>query len=174
MPSKACLPDGVCPTPYSLLSTDTDLDRVKTDAANQCGVSSQGIEDVWPCSPLQAALMAVTLKDPEAYICQFSYAIAEAIDVNRLKHAWSQLRKAESTLRNRIVWYQPTCCFLQVTVPHNKLETDWIDFEAPMGLGQDLCRPTSHGRERARGGFSTSRSTTPSSMIDHGNSYCRG
>lgn len=137
---EVCDGDGICPAPYSLLPPETNVDRVKDTVAMQCGVSSQAIEDVWPCSPLQAALMAVTLKAPEAYICQYSYAVAEAIDCKRLKLAWGQLKKAESILRNRIVWHHPSSSFLQVTVIHPKFETDQNDFDAPMGLGQDLCK----------------------------------
>ena len=137
---EVCDGDGICPAPYSLLPPETNVDRVKDTVANQCGVSSQAIEDVWPCLPLQAALMAVTLKAPEAYICQYSYAVAEAIDCKRLRLAWGQLKKAESILRNRIVWHHPSSSFLQVTVIHPKFETDQNDFDTPMGLGQDLCK----------------------------------
>ncbi|KAI4088897.1 MAG: hypothetical protein LQ339_008634 [Xanthoria mediterranea] len=137
---EVCDGDGVCPAPYSLLPPETNVDRVKDTVAMQCGVSSQAIEDVWPCTPLQAALMAVTLKAPEAYICQYSYAVADAIDCKRLRHAWGQLKNAESILRNRIVWHHPTSSFVQVTVIHHQFETDQNDFDAPMGLGQDLCK----------------------------------
>ncbi|KAL8766224.1 MAG: hypothetical protein Q9209_006938 [Squamulea sp. 1 TL-2023] len=140
MPPDVCPRGGVWPAPYSLLPTETNVDRVKDTVAMQCGVSIQAIEDVWPCSPLQEALMAVTLKASEASICQYSYAVAEAIDCKRLKHAWGQLKNAESILRNRIVWHHPTSSFLQVTVIQYKFETDQNDFDAPMGLGQDLCK----------------------------------
>ncbi|KAL8871747.1 MAG: hypothetical protein Q9174_002487, partial [Haloplaca sp. 1 TL-2023] len=150
MPSTVGPGYWVGPEPYSLLSTGTNVDQVKDDVATQCGVSSQAIEDVWPCSPLQAALMAVTLKDPEAYICRFSYVVAETIDVDRLKHAWCQLKKAESVLRNRIIWYQPTCSFLQAILIHRKLETDQKAFEAPMGLGQDLCKAHFEWKEKVQ------------------------
>ncbi|KAL9034680.1 MAG: hypothetical protein Q9180_005270 [Flavoplaca navasiana] len=140
MPPELCDRDGVCPAPYSLLSTETNVDGLKDNVAIQRGVSTQAIEDVWPCSPLQAAFMAVTVKAPEAYICQYSFAIAEAIDCKRLKHAWGQLKSEESILRSRIIWHDPTSSFLQVTVIHHEFEVDRNDFDASMGLGQDLCK----------------------------------
>lgn len=106
--------------------------RLKGNVALQCGVSILDIEDVWPCSPLQAALMAMDLKAPEAYNYQYSFAIVEAINLKRLEHARGQLKNAKSILRNRIAYYHPTFSFLQETVIRHKFETDQNDFDAPM------------------------------------------
>ena len=118
MPTELCVRDGVCPAPYNLLPTEINVDRLKDNVATQCGVSIHDIEDIWPCSPLQAALMAVNLKAPEAYICQFQLCRRQS-DRSQATEACvgpTEERRVDIEELNRLVpshvRYHPTSNFL--------------------------------------------------------------
>lgn len=126
--------------PYSLLSAATDVAAVIRDAAADCGVQVQDIEDIYPCTPLQAALMVSTVKSPGAYICKYNYTVLRTTDINRLRWTWDTLKATESVLRNRIVWSSPTRSFLQATIAHKCYSRTSSEGEVPMALGQDLFK----------------------------------
>ena len=126
--------------PYSLLPAGMSIEQVRKCSAAECGVQIHDIEDVYPCTPLQAGLIVSTIKSPEAYICAYSYAVLHITDVDRLRYAWSRLKAAERVLRNRIFWHSSTSNFFQATVAHHGCNwgKDW--FDSPITLGRDLCR----------------------------------
>lgn len=125
---------------FSLLPVAVDVAAVIKDTAVDCGVRVEDVEDVYPCTPIQAGLMISTLKSPAAYICHFSYDILPSTDIERLKSAWNYLRATESILRNRIVWNPSAYCFLQATIAHSCNSSTGPQPKNLMALGHDLCR----------------------------------
>lgn len=95
------------PEPFSLwpeLQTGaTEKSRLLADVAVQCGVSADQIEDVYPCSPLQAGLMTITAQRPEAYVVQRIFKLQGGISTSIMRAAWAQLTKALPILRTRII-----------------------------------------------------------------------
>ncbi|KAE8153733.1 hypothetical protein BDV25DRAFT_149061 [Aspergillus avenaceus] len=97
------------PAPLSLwpeLAQTTDADaqnRMLLDVAAQCSVSIDEIEDVYPCSPLQAGLMAITAQRPEAYVIQRVFRLQANLSIDRLKAAWTTLVESLPILRTRII-----------------------------------------------------------------------
>ena len=88
---------------YSLLPATVDVAAVIKDTAADCRCQERDVEDVYPCTPLQAGLMISTLKSAAAYICHFKYKICQRTDIERLRTSWDQLKVTEHVLRNRIV-----------------------------------------------------------------------
>jgi amino acid adenylation domain-containing protein len=86
--------------PFALVSDEDDLVE---DAATICDVSKDDIEDIYPCTPLQAGLMELATQQQGAYTAQRVFKIAAAIDIDRFKSAWSQLVALHPILRTRIV-----------------------------------------------------------------------
>ncbi|USW57274.1 Putative AMP-dependent synthetase/ligase, Condensation domain, phosphopantetheine binding ACP [Septoria linicola] len=72
--------------PFSLLDVETDI--VKRQAALLCKISEAQVEDVFPCTSLQAGLLSMTAKHESDYIWQLDLRLHENIDQNRLKQAW--------------------------------------------------------------------------------------
>lgn len=134
--------DASATEPYGLLPSTLDVDVIHKDAAYECGLQVHDIEDVYPCTPLQAALMISTSRSPTAYICQYAYAVLPSVNVDRLRHAWDLLRASEPVLRNRIIWSSSTRTLLQATVTSRRCSSIELedDFEGNMTLGQNLCR----------------------------------
>ena len=125
---------------YSLLPATVDVAAVIKDTAADCRCQERDVEDVYPCTPLQAGLMISTLKSAAAYICHFKYRICQETDIERLRLSWDRLKVTEHVLRNRIVWNHATQSLFQATIAHSSSGRAVSDFEGPMALGHDLCR----------------------------------
>ena len=126
--------------PYSLLPHGHQLAPILDDVAMACNVRVAEIEDIYPCTPYQAGLMALDLKCPMSYVCVFTWTLLQNIEIDRFRTAWDNLLTSEPVLRNRLVWNASAQDFWQVTIRHKGLQWCKEDFEAPISLGSDLCR----------------------------------
>lgn len=77
--------------------------NIVDSVARECGVDSDQIEDIYPCLPMQEALFALSMKQLGAYTARFSFGLAEDIDIDRFKHAWDAVLRANPVLRTRII-----------------------------------------------------------------------
>lgn len=78
-------------------------DTIKTLAARACGITVADVEDVYPCSPLQEGLMALSYRFAGAYVAQIMYELAPGVDLGRFRSAWETTVKNNSILRTRII-----------------------------------------------------------------------
>jgi amino acid adenylation domain-containing protein/non-ribosomal peptide synthase protein (TIGR01720 family) len=90
-------------SPYSLLPAQVDLNRARQEAAQLCGLPADQIEDIFPCTPLQEGLLALTAKRPGDYIVRYSLELEKGVDHQRLKAAWDSVIASTPILRTRIV-----------------------------------------------------------------------
>lgn len=81
----------------------TEKSRLLADVAEQCGVSVDEIEDIYPCSPLQAGLMTITAQRPEAYVVQRVFKLQGGISTQKLKAVWARLTEVLPILRTRVI-----------------------------------------------------------------------
>ncbi|KAL8707358.1 MAG: hypothetical protein Q9220_007606 [cf. Caloplaca sp. 1 TL-2023] len=128
--------------PFSLLPQARSLAPILEEVAQICGIGVAEIDDVYPCTPYQSSLMLLDLRHPGSYLCIFDWTLPRDLDMKRLKAAWNMLIAGESVLRNRLVWDAGAQALWQVTVLHRDDRADWTQeaFNAPMTLGNDLCR----------------------------------
>ncbi|TLS31578.1 hypothetical protein PpBr36_03900 [Pyricularia pennisetigena] len=82
------------------LSRTTLLNEVLDSAL---GDERRLVNDVYPCTPLQDSLMALTAKDSTAYVLREVFDLPENTDVKLFKQAWSDVVAANDILRTRIV-----------------------------------------------------------------------
>jgi amino acid adenylation domain-containing protein len=61
------------------------------------------VEDIYPCTPLQEGLMALTQAQPGTYVTRFVYRLSPEVDVRRFRDAWEQTVQLSSMLRTSIV-----------------------------------------------------------------------
>ena len=127
-----------------LILTQHDL---REQVASVCKIHADQIEDVYPCTPLQEGLLAMTAKNRGDYVSRNVMRLKDKIDVSRFQHAWDMVIERTPILRTRIVDVAGLG-LMQVVVngplPWTKNEdlkeylqndgTEW------MGLGQPLCR----------------------------------
>ncbi|KAL3453178.1 hypothetical protein BJX65DRAFT_302095 [Aspergillus insuetus] len=78
---------------------EKELQRI----AGSCKATVDEIEDVYPCTPLQEGLMAITTQQPGSYIGRWVFRIRDATDGKAYKQAWTELTRRVPILRTRIV-----------------------------------------------------------------------
>ncbi|KAL5048586.1 hypothetical protein BDW71DRAFT_205283 [Aspergillus fruticulosus] len=98
---------GQCDTdvaPFSLLPYPEHERQTRLQViASQCKVEADVIEDVYPCTPLQEGLMAITAQHPQAYISRWVFRLDDTIDMSRFREAWRTLVEIIPILRTRII-----------------------------------------------------------------------
>ena len=109
--THATMTASVATRPFSLLSRDDEaqepnhwLDNLKAEAANQCDIDQDSIEDIYPCTALQQGLMALAAKEPGVYMAQHIFRLAPGADVKRLQAALQHTVTQNDILRTRIVY----------------------------------------------------------------------
>ncbi|KAK2612049.1 hypothetical protein QQS21_001898 [Conoideocrella luteorostrata] len=88
--------------PFSLLKPDTIGNAIQ-EAACQCNVKEDDIEDIYLASPLQEGLMAVSTRKPGAYVTARIFDLPAHIDMERFKSAWQEAADKFPILRTRII-----------------------------------------------------------------------
>lgn len=92
------------PSPYGDLAPFELADGESTkSAAAQCNVDESSIEDIFPCTPLQEGLMALTAQHQNAYMAQRVFQLPEDLSLERFKDAWENVFNSNPILRTRIV-----------------------------------------------------------------------
>ena len=76
------------------------------------------IEDVYPATPLQRSLIALTTRNHKTNTLQKVYHLAASIDVDRFRSAWELIVSRHSVLRTRVVF---TNNLIMQVVLHEKL-----------------------------------------------------
>lgn len=132
---------------FSLLDKDWHADAARKETAALCDIDPDVVEDVYPCTPLQEALMALSAKVKEAYVAQRVVELADAATAERLIAAFDTAQQDCPILRTRIVQV-PRRGLMQVVV-RGKL--NWYsgsnldeylvaDRDDTMDLGKPLVR----------------------------------
>lgn len=105
-------------------------------AAERCDISTDDIEDIYPCTPLQEGLMTLTAKTPGQYIARFDYDLAADIDLVRFMSAWDKTFTANPILRTRIIQLDASK-MLQVVV---RSSIRWHVFDTQEEYERAQCR----------------------------------
>ncbi|KAH7366799.1 surfactin synthetase subunit 3 [Plectosphaerella cucumerina] len=133
--------------PFSLIDAEWTPEAARADAAALCNLEASQIEDVYPCTPLQEALMALSAKVKEAYVAQRVVQLADAATADRFRAALDVASADSPILRTRIVQASEHG-LVQVVVKGSipwHIGTDLQKYLAedrddPMDLGKALAR----------------------------------
>ncbi|KAI0508854.1 peptide synthetase [Xylaria bambusicola] len=135
--------------PFSLLDAQWTEDAARAQCAAFCGVDAHEIEDIYPCTPLQEGLMALSAKISEAYVAQRVIELESGTAAQDLLQAFRSASVDCPILRTRIVQV-PEHGLMQVVVKDdftyeatpgrslNKYLED--DMKIAVGLGKALVR----------------------------------
>lgn len=132
--------------PFALLSNATSVEDLRGEVASLCQVCVDSVQDIYPCTSIQEGLIALSSKQPGAYVAQSTYRLPIDIDIPRFRKAWQEVADTEVVLRTRIVFIKDLG-FLQVVV---RSQITWdssenigeIDRHLPPRDGGILCRYT--------------------------------
>lgn len=137
------------PSRFELLEDGIDRDSLKSEIARLCSIHATQVLDAFPCTPLQAGLLALSLKHPSSYIGRIVYELPSHIDVDRFQDAWQAVYARHEILRTRFVDTQAVGV-VQVVVDgepmlwtYSKHVHDCLTVETTSSA-VDLCRPKVH------------------------------
>ncbi|KAL3421182.1 hypothetical protein PVAG01_07627 [Phlyctema vagabunda] len=82
---------------------DGEIEFVGRKSLTTDPVSSDEIEDIYPLTPMQEGLFALSIKEPGAFIKQHIFTLPPTLDTARFKEAWTQVIAKCSVLRTRVV-----------------------------------------------------------------------
>ncbi|KAK5076780.1 hypothetical protein LTS08_005951 [Lithohypha guttulata] len=134
-------------SPFSMLQSAQDINHIVQTVAEICKINVNAVEDIYPCTPLQEALMALSAKVPEAYTAQRTVTIQNKAEADRFSRAFDVVTKQCPILRTRIV-HLPSHGLVQVVLKTGSkcrlagdLHTYLLeDRNLAMELGSPLCR----------------------------------
>ena len=128
--SDGLQPDAIQPAlaPFALLKDSGNIDQIVDEVAMHCQIDRSIVEDIYPCTSIQEGLVALSSKEPGAYVAQNLYRLPANIDITRFKNAWQAVVSAETVLRTRIV-YTKARGFLQVVVREPVVWTEVADLQ---------------------------------------------
>ncbi|KAF1735675.1 Nonribosomal peptide synthetase dtxS1 [Beauveria bassiana] len=78
-------------------------EEIRLYAAKICSVAPDKIEDVFPCTPLQEGLLALTAKRAGDYVATETFALLPEVDPGRFRTAWKTFVSQTPILRTRMV-----------------------------------------------------------------------
>ncbi|OAQ71119.1 nonribosomal peptide synthetase [Pochonia chlamydosporia 170] len=88
--------------PFSLLEQGWNIESARKETGELCSIEPDAVEDIYPCTPLQEALMALSAKVKEAYIAQRVVELADIDTADRLITAFDTAQDDCPILRTRI------------------------------------------------------------------------
>lgn len=132
---------------FSLLGKEWDVEQAKAECARLCGVETLVVEDIYPCTPLQEGLIALSAKFSDAYVAQ-RVATLQVEEARRLKNAFDLAIKDLPVLRTRIInvagrgLFQVVLKDAQLIRERGSDLTKYLEMDRkePMGLGTSLFR----------------------------------
>ncbi|KAK6226332.1 non-ribosomal peptide synthetase [Colletotrichum tabaci] len=95
--------DEAAVAPFSLLEDGWTPEEARAESAKICGIDESAIEDIYPCTPLQEGLMALSAKVKEAYVAQRVVDLADSATADKLRNAFDVAAADCAILRTRIV-----------------------------------------------------------------------
>ncbi|KAK9425245.1 putative Nonribosomal peptide synthetase easA [Seiridium unicorne] len=93
----------VTPGPFELLNTGSKLQDLLQGLYTHYGFSEDEIADVYPCTPLQEGLVALSMRQENAYMAQLVHSLNSEVDIDRLQVAWGKVTASNAIFNTRIV-----------------------------------------------------------------------
>ncbi|XMA14646.1 hypothetical protein WAI453_007437 [Rhynchosporium graminicola] len=88
--------------PFELIDRDL-LPTLREEAAKACMVDIASIEDLYPATPFQEGLIALSATSRGAYVGHFAIDLPSEIDTQRFCDAWESVEREFPIFRTRIV-----------------------------------------------------------------------
>ena len=98
---KVAVNPATTPPPFSMLRNSTEI--LKECVEQGICSSQEDISDVYPCAPLQEAVIASSSAQPGAYVLRQTALLPKTTDVARLQAAWNTVVAAHPILRTKIM-----------------------------------------------------------------------
>lgn len=108
-----------------LTATNAEKEARLVAVADQCSVTPNHIVDVYPASPLQEGLIAMTSQFQGTYVAQHVFRMDDRIDLQKFQEAWETVATSLCILRTRIVYTRDTGSVQAVIREAPQFTTTW-------------------------------------------------
>ncbi|KAJ4315639.1 hypothetical protein N0V94_005836 [Neodidymelliopsis sp. IMI 364377] len=78
--------------------------RLRASVACDWDIDEAAIQDIYPCTPLQEGLMALSVQGNQSYIRQEVFKVSLDVDLQRLQDAWDATIQSTPILRTTIIY----------------------------------------------------------------------
>ncbi|KAL2148967.1 hypothetical protein VTH82DRAFT_1653, partial [Thermothelomyces myriococcoides] len=144
--SESSADTGELEIPVALSLLPSDLVNEIVDDVKSRSPASHNVLDVYPCTPLQEALLTASSMRIDAYIARLKLDLPPSVDTNRFKAAWAAVAQRHDILRTRI--FEGPYGAVQVVYDSELTWHIGSDLEAycehdrtlPMSFGDNLVR----------------------------------
>ena len=137
-------------SPFSLIDSATDLEKLCDGIAAHCDVEKSAIEDLYPCTAMQEGLMALSDARDGVYMAQHTLSLGSSVNLQRFKDACEQVVAANPILRTRIAYQEQSVALQAVLRP----AIDWQSGEnLETYLAEDKKNPMKTGKSLTRYGI---------------------
>lgn len=136
--------------PYSLLKASINVQAARDEIASLCDIDATQIEDIFPCTPLQEGLLALTARRSGDYIARYVFELRPSVNIDQFEAAWHEVIRTTPILRTRIADLTEQGLIQviingQTSSSFNKKSNSLAayhdaDETLPMGLGTPLVR----------------------------------
>lgn len=140
-------PSASAPVPFSILGEDIELSVLFKRIYSRWGISEDEIDDIYPATPTQEGLIALSAKQPGAYVAQHSFVLPRSLDINTFKAAWEETYNTTEILRTKIIPTEASTSLQVVTNDPLVWRTastlnEYLehDLQEPMSYGTSLSR----------------------------------
>ena len=114
--------------------------------SREWNIPYESIEDVYPCTPLQKSLLALTKRNPRTNTLRHVFRISKEVDISLFRASWEYVMLTNPILRTKVVFVKSS--ILQVVL---KIDIVWRadddlqnyllkDFDDPFDYGSELVR----------------------------------
>lgn len=135
---------------FGLLSPGINVQHFVESAAEKANIESDWVQDLYPCTPLQEGMMALTTRDVGSYGWQDVLALPSAMDLDRFRSAWQAVVDELGIMRTRLVQMDHHGTYQLVIQPNHSVIAwqysesleDYLcqDKKEPFGYGTPLYR----------------------------------
>ncbi|THC98393.1 hypothetical protein EYZ11_002112 [Aspergillus tanneri] len=124
---------------FELLPNPLERSTLLDEVGARYRIPSHSIEDIYPSTPLQQGMMALSLRDPGAYVFRRILRLGPSIDIDRFQSAWEMVFQRNPILRTRLIQTTDAGLLLQVVV------TEGIEWRTAETLHQYLESDSQEG-----------------------------
>ncbi|KAJ8603965.1 hypothetical protein MRB53_041984 [Persea americana] len=134
--------------PFALFNSSTPIDQALPIAASGCAIAQSALVDVYPSTPLQDGMLALSSKHAGSHIARLVISLPRGVDAGRLRRAIVAVTATTPILRTRIFehesrFWQAIVDVEPVIGEHDNL-SEYLNTTGyeDMGLGNCLSRFT--------------------------------
>ena len=129
--------DNIIIQPFELVREKNEMNELLSKVDKFQDIQAETIEDIYPATPLQEGIMALTLKDPRMYISQFIYKLGHSVNMERYRTAWEEVTRRSPILRTRIVHLKDVESTMQFVLREDIKWREWNSLDSYLRMDKN-------------------------------------